>query len=436
MASDLLVALGIVSAPEYIERRAGSRATWLTWPNICASGCAFRAQFVVRMRDAPPSVVQVIEKEEHDHSDVLRVDVLWNETRLRGPVLSVAAWLTHAVRAHSSARCIAKLDDDAYIHLPGLEVLVREALGTVPSPESLYMGPMSWFHWYEKIFERSGFGWTFTMSWHLGASCRNVTQAEERCRHRGCGACVGPFPFASGYLAILATPLAAELAGSRQLAEDVRALGAASTLPTRSGTNQFKVMEDIWLGSLLFRQPPARALSYVALSERDDATLVSDGWGLKISTPAVVVHVKNHLAGKQLERFLATHAFKLEAHCRQEYAVRCSSGCNAFLTRAENESMALNPRFADMWSPRLEQSSLCRGSQTSAAFCRVGARKPRQCPKAPLDLLKKDRSQYFAQTQAKAAALLESLSDARWTLGLAKSGVDQVSMGRRRPVER
>jgi hypothetical protein len=131
MASDLLVALGIVSAPEYIERRAGSRATWLTWPNICAAGCAFRAQFVVRMRDAPPSVVQVIEKEEHDHSDVLRVDVLWNETRLRGPVLSVAAWLTHAVRAHSSARCIAKLDDDAYIHLPGLEVLVREALGTL-----------------------------------------------------------------------------------------------------------------------------------------------------------------------------------------------------------------------------------------------------------------------------------------------------------------
>ena len=34
MATDLLVALGIVSAPEYIERRAGSRATWLTWPNI------------------------------------------------------------------------------------------------------------------------------------------------------------------------------------------------------------------------------------------------------------------------------------------------------------------------------------------------------------------------------------------------------------------
>ena len=74
--------------------------------------------------------------------------------------------------------------------------------------------------------------------------------------------------------------------------------------------------------------------------------------------------------------------------------------------------------------------------QRDLLICRVGARKPRQCPKAPLDLLKKDRSQYFAQTKAKAVALLESLSDARWTLGLAKSGVDQVSMGRRRPVER
>ena len=34
---------------------------------------------------APLSVARFIEKEERDHGDVLRVDVRWNETRLRGP---------------------------------------------------------------------------------------------------------------------------------------------------------------------------------------------------------------------------------------------------------------------------------------------------------------------------------------------------------------
>ena len=38
-------------------------------------------------------------------------------------------------------------------------------------------------------------------------------------------------------------------------------------------------MEDIWLGSLLYRRPASRPVSYIALSEKDDKTLVADGWG-------------------------------------------------------------------------------------------------------------------------------------------------------------
>ena len=64
-------------------------------------------------------------------------------------------------------------------------------------------------------------------------------------------------------------------------------------------------MEDIWLGSLLFRRPVGLPISYVALSEKDDKTLVADGWGLRVTRTALIVHLKNHQTGKQLERFLA-----------------------------------------------------------------------------------------------------------------------------------
>ena len=42
-------------------------------------------------------------------------------------MLSVAAWFAYAVRELSSARFIAKLDDDAYLHAPDLERLLRTA---------------------------------------------------------------------------------------------------------------------------------------------------------------------------------------------------------------------------------------------------------------------------------------------------------------------
>ena len=53
----------------------------------------------------------------------------------------------------------------------------------------------------------------------------------------------------------------------------------------------------------------------MALSEKDDKTLVSDGWGLKVTRSAVIVHVKNHQTGKQLERFLAVDDFMRNKAC-------------------------------------------------------------------------------------------------------------------------
>ena len=79
-------------------------------------------------------------------------------------------------------------DDDAYLYTPAIEALLRQTLRVAPSPDRIYLGAMSWFHWYPRVYERSGFGWSYTMAHALGSWCRNVTSAEERCKHRGCGA--------------------------------------------------------------------------------------------------------------------------------------------------------------------------------------------------------------------------------------------------------
>lgn len=430
---DHLVAMGIVSAPEYIERRSSCRGSWMHYPNV-GRGKPMTVHFVVRALHSPASVEAMLTLEQQMYGDVVRVDVPWNETRLRGPVLSVAAWFTYAVRHLSSARFIAKLDDDAYVRSPHVEALLRSVLRSTPTPERVYLGAMSWFHWYPKIFERSGFGWSYTMSWMLGRHCRNLTSSEERCLNKGCGACVGPFPFASGFLSLLSTPLVADLletavdhSGSvlvgdgmstsvprtaasaapsplgsnsagdstpsvnRVLHDDLSRLRAVrGILPTRTGGRQVKVMEDIWIGSLLFRQPPARPVTYVALSEKDDKTLVSDGWGLRVTRSSVLVHSKNHQRGKQLERFLRIHEFLSQVRCREALEVTCSSGCRAFLTSGERQNTETSETFAEVWGGRIDRASFCTGAQAKSAYCRVGATKPRRCRPKPEDLLKID----------------------------------------------
>ena len=175
----LLLAAGIVSAPEYLERRVGSRESWLKWPNVCRSGCALTVRFVVRAGGALPAAVDwLLAQEERAHGDMLRVDVPWNETRLRGPVLSVAAWFAHAVVRFASATFLAKMDDDAYVHTPGLEALLRQVRAAAPSAERVYLGPMSWFHWFPRIFERSGFGWTCTCLEHAPHACTHMCIAH------------------------------------------------------------------------------------------------------------------------------------------------------------------------------------------------------------------------------------------------------------------
>ena len=64
-----------------------------------------------------------------------------------------------------------------------------------------------------------------------GRVCRETglkqTAHLRACGPQGCGQCIGPFPFASGFLIVLSTPLLKSLtASSSSLHEDTRALRA------------------------------------------------------------------------------------------------------------------------------------------------------------------------------------------------------------------
>ena len=137
-----LVVLGIISAPEYLERRLGIRHSWLQWANVKSGHIG--ASFVVRNGNAPQWLDQLLAAEQERYNDVLRAPtVAWNETRLRGPVLSLAVWLQYAVVHHSSARFIGKMDDDAFLHAGDFERLLRTVAAS-PLSTYMYMGSMTW----------------------------------------------------------------------------------------------------------------------------------------------------------------------------------------------------------------------------------------------------------------------------------------------------
>ena len=290
-APPTLLAIGVISAPQFLERRLALRSSWMLSPNVGASRVV-EVRFVVRMEEAPAALAEALRAENDTFSgDVLGVSVAWNASRVKGPLLSLAAWLRFAARRLGHIQFIAKADDDLYIHTRDLEHLLRSLHAAAPAPSRLYLGSMSWFHWLPAIFERSGWGGTFFQSWAAGERCRNRTAA-----------CLGPFPFAAGFLIVLSRGLAGELASSETMADDVRRLKAARGLQQSDGRRAWKVLEDIWLGSLLYRDPPKGGpVRFVNMPEG----LVVDKWGLRVTPTAVLVHLKHRL----LERFLAVHDY-------------------------------------------------------------------------------------------------------------------------------
>lgn len=145
---DLVLALGVVSAPDYHARRMAQRHSWMRFPEVGRFvGAAVCSSFVVRAGGAPRRVEAALSREAIAHGDTLLVpSVAYNETRVRGPLLSLAWWLAYAQRTMKHARWVGKLDDDAYLHAPDLARLLMRSREQLGAQAAVYMGVMTWYH--------------------------------------------------------------------------------------------------------------------------------------------------------------------------------------------------------------------------------------------------------------------------------------------------
>ena len=322
-----VLAVGILSAPEFVQRRMAVRASWLRWPEVTEGQVA--ARFAVRCLGAPVWMEQVLQAETSRYADVACLAVPHNETRVRGPVLMLAAWLAYAPRTFPSAQFIGKCDDDSYLHIPRLLQLLR----TVRGPPLVYLGKMAWFHWLPGIFEHIGFGYERSLANNAGKNCRNASSIVAQ----QFGKCEGPFPFAAGYLIVVSTLLAATLTASPGLQADVARLARAPIMLKLNGKPQGAVMEDVWLGSIAYRYPLG-PITYVTLGEgaMDDLPLISDSWGLRTTRTALLVHVRS----KAVERLVAVDEFfrSPQQDCGASLRVDCPKklqGCSSFVSKSE-----------------------------------------------------------------------------------------------------
>lgn len=84
--------------------------------------------------------------------------------------------------------------------------------------------------WYPKLFDETRHAWGYDQALTAGKWCRNndlrLPALEASCGAEGCGRCIGPFVFASGFLMVLSQPLLTAITSHDALAADAEALRA------------------------------------------------------------------------------------------------------------------------------------------------------------------------------------------------------------------
>ena len=324
---DLLLAIGIVSAPKFFGRRMAQRESWLRWLNgrdkleatICAS-------FVVRATGAPKALA--LKREAKVHGDMLLIkSVAWNETRVRGPVLSLAWWLRHASEEIRNARFIAKVDDDTYLHLPDLARLLHEADATLGATSHVYLGVLTFYHWFERLFDATQHSMSLRGALASGKWCREHGRGNDsELSGSQTGRCLGPYPFAAGYLIVLSSQLVRSIAGGIGIdTERLQSLNPATML-NRVGRPIEYVYEDAWLGSIIHRVPPKNPINYVTLPARRPKLFLELTWDVRTARVALLHHVRS----KKSEFFLALHAAAQSdgLHCSLKYRLSCKPRCD------------------------------------------------------------------------------------------------------------
>ena len=269
-ARHCLCAVGVLSTPDNSVRRKIARIGW----TAAAAAEGVVARFILRAQGLPPPTLERLHQEQLQHADIVLLPVPSSEHRLRGRILSLAAWLRVARVVCPPCRWVCKADDDVYLASPSFAAVLRLVSSQLGDSSRVYMGHLAWHTWNTRRFmHHSYFGSYDQRTLHESrraidffgargssdaAVAPSLLKALQRCRPggvlTGCGwcptldECDGPFAFAVGWLIVLSAPLAEEMRDSELLRREVQ-----RRLPRVNRTWGPPALEDIWLGSLLHR---------------------------------------------------------------------------------------------------------------------------------------------------------------------------------------
>ena len=273
LADEIEFALGILSAPENSRRRDALRSTWM---KLLLPRHKWAVRFVVRSGYLTASSPD--RPADLDSPDVVPVNTVgYNWTRVRAPVLLLFKWLAHAQFQYPHAEWIGKADDDVWLQP---DAVAAQLAAVAARKDSLfaYVGNMQFSSWLNHRVV--GFGY------HLFET--KVVKGA-----------VGPFPFASGYFAVLSATLVDELLESR--AADDAAQYRTLRLPKSRWQG---VYEDVWLGSAIHRFASSVDVKPLVLVDLGHSGAISDSDGMLMTTNTAVWHSRL----KRPERMLQVHA--------------------------------------------------------------------------------------------------------------------------------
>ena len=181
-----LLTVGVITSIGRESLRAGTRASWL---RSIPEGV--KARFVLRGVGMPSGAADEALDEAERHGDMLFLaglatlpfaDKLIVQLS-RGALLSQFLWLECADRAFRSSRFIGTVDDDVWLHLPGIVLQLSGVLASAHAGQPAYIGHMGIASWREDLNLLANIGYGGAGLFH--PNCTRQT------------AIVGPFSFAS-----------------------------------------------------------------------------------------------------------------------------------------------------------------------------------------------------------------------------------------------
>lgn len=283
-ATSLDLALGVISAPPFRARRDAIRTTWLrnVPPQVFvrfvvrAGDCNMTSGRRLRGHASPHAVPTTSASPPENEDDVLRIrSVCASEDRRRGAVLTIFAWLQHAVRSFPNATFIAKADDDIWLDIPALRIYlnaVREGAEQRGAPH-VFMGNLLYSSYVTNGTREYDTGFGYDCGQARG-SFRNLVKWSPSMSSTS----LGPFTFAPGFLNVLSQALAAKLVDSQGLQENVK------YIQDQKGVFG---LEDKWLGSAIQRHANLNSSGMLLVHM---GKILFDAPGMHILSTAILWH--------------------------------------------------------------------------------------------------------------------------------------------------